>query len=66
MRKDAGLELTDRIQLTIPAADEDLLEHAEWIASETLADLVECREAERLVRAGLGLQAVDALRRTRR
>jgi isoleucyl-tRNA synthetase len=37
MRKDAGLELTDRIALTIPQADEDLLEHADWIARETLA-----------------------------
>ena len=37
MRKDAGLELTDRIALTIPEADADLLDHAEWIAKETLA-----------------------------
>ena len=37
MRKDAGLELTDRITLTLPSADADLLEHAEWIARETLA-----------------------------
>ena len=37
MRKDAGLELTDRIVLTIPAADADLLEHEEWIKAETLA-----------------------------
>ena len=37
MRKDAGLELTDRIGLTIPTAEGDLLEHADWIARETLA-----------------------------
>ncbi len=37
MRKDAGLELTDRIRLTIPAGDADLLAHAEWIKAETLA-----------------------------
>jgi isoleucyl-tRNA synthetase len=37
MRKDAGLELTDRIRLTLPAADADLLEHAEWIKDEVLA-----------------------------
>jgi isoleucyl-tRNA synthetase len=37
MRKDAGLSLTDRITLTIPAADDDLLAHSEWIARETLA-----------------------------
>src|SRR5919206_269520 len=31
MRKDAGLELTDRIRLTLPVADADLLEqHADW------------------------------------
>ena len=37
MRKDQGLELTDRIRLTIPEADSDLLEHEEWIKRETLA-----------------------------
>ena len=37
MRKDAGLELTDRIRLTLPAADADLLEHADWIKEEVLA-----------------------------
>jgi isoleucyl-tRNA synthetase len=37
MRKEAGLEITDRITLTIPAGDSDLLEHAEWIKAETLA-----------------------------
>ncbi len=41
MRKEAGLELTDRIRLTLPAADVDLLEHREWIARETLAVSVE-------------------------
>jgi isoleucyl-tRNA synthetase len=41
MRKDAGLELTDRIRLTLPEADADLLEHEEWIARETLAVSVE-------------------------
>ncbi|GIU94082.1 MAG: isoleucine--tRNA ligase [Gaiellaceae bacterium] len=41
MRKQAGLELTDRIRLTIPESDADLLEHAEWIARETLAVAVE-------------------------
>ena len=37
MRKEAGLELTDRIALTIPSADADLLAHADWIKAETLA-----------------------------
>ncbi len=46
MRKDAGLDLTDRITLTLPATDADLLEHADWIARETLADRVECGDAD--------------------
>jgi isoleucyl-tRNA synthetase len=37
MRKEAGLELTDRIRLVVPAALEDLLAHEDWIARETLA-----------------------------
>jgi len=37
MRKDAGLELTDRIRLTLPADDADLLEHVDWIKDEVLA-----------------------------
>ena len=42
MRKEAGLELTDRIALTLPAADHDALaEHTDWIARETLAVRVE-------------------------
>ncbi len=41
MRKEAGLELTDRITLTLPAADADLLEHADWIKAETLAVAIE-------------------------
>ena len=46
MRKEAGLELTDRIPLTLPAADADLLEHADWIARETLAVVVEVSDAD--------------------
>ena len=46
MRKEAGLELTDRIRLTIPESDADLLEHSEWIARETLAVSVEADGAE--------------------
>ena len=37
LRKESGLALADRIALKIPAVDEDLLEHAEWIKAETLA-----------------------------
>ena len=46
MRKEAGLELTDRIRLTIRETDADLLEHEEWIARETLAVSVEARGTE--------------------
>jgi isoleucyl-tRNA synthetase len=37
MRKDAGLELTDRIVVTLPEAQSDLLEHADRIKEEVLA-----------------------------
>ena len=36
LRKDTGLEITDRIDLTLPAADADLVDHADWIKAETL------------------------------
>ena len=42
MRREAGLELTDRIRLWIP--DEDLLQFAERIKEETLATSVELGE----------------------
>ncbi len=48
MRKDAGLELTDRISLTVPASDADLLEHAAWIEAETLAVSVATGHADDL------------------
>jgi isoleucyl-tRNA synthetase len=41
MRKESGLALTDRIALTIPSRDADLLEHTAWIEAETLAVSVE-------------------------
>jgi isoleucyl-tRNA synthetase len=37
MRKEQGLELTDRIVVTLPAVDGDLLEHADRIKAEVLA-----------------------------
>ena len=37
MRKEAGLELTDRIVVTLPEAERDLLPHGDWIKRETLA-----------------------------
>jgi isoleucyl-tRNA synthetase len=40
MRKEAGLELTDRIVLTVPG-DGELLRHADWIKAETLAERIE-------------------------
>jgi len=46
MRKQAGLELTDRIVLTLPEDDADLLVHADWVARETLAGSVEARGSE--------------------
>ncbi|HET9438473.1 MAG TPA: isoleucine--tRNA ligase [Gaiellaceae bacterium] len=46
LRKEEGLELTDRIVLTIPEGDSDLLEHEEWIARETLAVSVDATGAQ--------------------
>jgi isoleucyl-tRNA synthetase len=37
MRKDAGLELTDRIRVTLPQSLADLLRHEDWIKEEVLA-----------------------------
>jgi hypothetical protein len=37
MRKDAGLALTDRIRVTLPESDSDLLQHEAWIKDEVLA-----------------------------
>jgi isoleucyl-tRNA synthetase len=36
-RKEAGLELTDRIVVTLPHGASDLLEHEDWIKNEVLA-----------------------------
>jgi isoleucyl-tRNA synthetase len=37
MRKEAGLALTDRIRVTLPDSDADLLQHEAWIKEEVLA-----------------------------
>ena len=37
MRRDAGLELTDRIRVTLPASHRDVLAFEEQIKTETLA-----------------------------
>ena len=41
MRKEAGLELTDRITVVLPESDADLLAHADWIKREALAVSIE-------------------------
>jgi isoleucyl-tRNA synthetase len=41
MRKTAGMELTDRIALTVPSRDRDLLRSEDWIKQEVLAVSVE-------------------------
>jgi len=37
LRKEQGLDLTDRIVLTLPRNQEELLRHSDWIAEQTLA-----------------------------
>jgi isoleucyl-tRNA synthetase len=37
MRKDAGLELTDRVRVTLPKPYAELEQHGDWIAREVLA-----------------------------
>jgi isoleucyl-tRNA synthetase len=41
MRKQAGLGLSDRIVLSLPASDSDLLGYRDWIAAEVLATSVD-------------------------
>ena len=41
MRKEAGLDVTDRIVLTLPGNGADVLQHADWIKQETLATRIE-------------------------
>jgi isoleucyl-tRNA synthetase len=41
LRKQQGLELTDRIRITLPAAQKHLLRHEAWIKEETLAVEIE-------------------------
>jgi isoleucyl-tRNA synthetase len=49
LRKDSGLEVTDRIKLWVP--DEELLRFADQIAAETLAVSVELDDELRLDKA---------------
>ncbi len=46
LRREQGLELTDRIALTIPRGQEVLLQHEGWIKEETLAVELEADGAE--------------------
>ncbi len=48
MRKDTGLGLSDRIALSLPASDADLLGYRDWIAAEVLADSVDVTAAEKV------------------
>jgi isoleucyl-tRNA synthetase len=50
MRKDAGLELTDRIVLTLPDGS-DVLGHQDWIKAETLATRIETGQALAIAKA---------------
>jgi isoleucyl-tRNA synthetase len=46
LRREAGLDVTDRIVLTLPRDQEELLRHEDWIKEETLAVRVETDGAE--------------------
>ena len=46
MRKEAGLELTDRIVVTLPADQAKLLAYEDWIKAETLAVRIETDTGE--------------------
>ncbi|HEY6836581.1 MAG TPA: isoleucine--tRNA ligase [Gaiellaceae bacterium] len=46
LRREQGLELTDRIVLTLPQSEEALLRHEDWIKEETLAVRVETDGSE--------------------
>jgi isoleucyl-tRNA synthetase len=46
LRKEQGLELTDRIILTLPHSEEALLRHEVWIKEETLAVEIQTDGAE--------------------
>jgi isoleucyl-tRNA synthetase len=41
LRKEQGFELTDRIRITLPETQKDLLQHEDWIKQETLAVEIE-------------------------
>jgi len=52
LRKDEGLELTERIVLTVPESERDVIEqHGDWIAREVLATEIRVGDALRIQRA---------------
>ena len=54
LRRVAGLELTDRIVVTLPASEADLVErYGDWIAAEVLAVRIDTDSVEqpRIARA---------------
>jgi isoleucyl-tRNA synthetase len=51
LRREQGLEVIDRIVLTLPRDQEALLSHEAWIKEETLALKIELGEALKLQRA---------------
>jgi isoleucyl-tRNA synthetase len=48
MRKEARLGLSDRIRLTLPRADADLLGYQDWIAGEVLAVSIEVSQSDQI------------------
>jgi isoleucyl-tRNA synthetase len=54
LRKDSGLDLSDRITLAIPSGDADLLDHADWIKRETLAVALTAGEGDDPTLAKIG------------
>jgi isoleucyl-tRNA synthetase len=51
LRKDEGYALTDRIVLTVPASERDVVEaHRDWIAREVLATSIEIGDGLRIQR----------------
>jgi isoleucyl-tRNA synthetase len=48
MRKEAGLGLSDRIRLSLPSSDADLLVYRDWIAAEVLAVSIDIAPADQV------------------
>jgi isoleucyl-tRNA synthetase len=53
LRKDEGYEIVDRIALTVPESERDVVEtHRDWIAREVLATEIRVGDGLRIERAG--------------